>query len=68
MNEIVEAFVKLGMQASYHYADDSTAEWKLGGQAKAKALELFDANPELQEEMRKEAVGFLWSISMERPA
>lgn len=61
-------FKKLGMQASYHYADDSTKEWGLGRKNEAAALALFDdAEPELQTAMREISTGFLWSLNMARP-
>ena len=58
----LEDFDYLGRTASYHYADDSCGEWKLGDIAKEAAIELFKANPDLQEEMREIAKGFLWSL------
>ena len=64
---IVTEFREAGNLASYHYADDSCKEWRLGDEAKRKALALFDSHPELQAEMREQARGFLWSLSMERP-
>ena len=70
MNELLsipEQFKTLGMQASYHYACDYGSEWKLGRPLEQKALKLFDANPELQAEMRDIAKDFLWSLKSERP-
>ncbi len=60
MNKIIEEFKKFGNEASYHFADDSGAEWKHGNIAKRKAMCLFDENPKLQDEMKKVAEGFLW--------
>ncbi|HLF12078.1 MAG TPA: hypothetical protein VJA26_12765 [Gammaproteobacteria bacterium] len=66
-NEIVEAFKNLGNTASYHYADDSTKEWNLGHKAEDEALAIFDANPNLETELRSVARGFLWSLTSKRP-
>ena len=63
----IKDFKDLGLTASYHYADDSGKEWGLGRKAQDKALEIFDANPDLQEVMRGIATGFLWSLNMRRP-
>ena len=60
-------FDRCARSASFHYADDSTSEWKLADQQKADALSVFDANPHLQERMRILAIGNLWSLNMERP-
>jgi hypothetical protein len=68
MNIILEQFKKHGDMASFHYADDSASgEWRLGHAEEQKALELFDANPELQNEMREIAKGFLWTLELSRP-
>lgn len=65
--DTINAFKKAGVQASYFYADDTTKEWDLAADAKAKALALFDAHPELQPQMRAVARDFLWSLRMARP-
>lgn len=62
----LDEFKRLGEKASYHYADDSTKEWDLASSAKLQALEVFDANPELQPQMRAIAKGFLWGCEMPR--
>ena len=67
MNDILERFKKHARDASYHYADDSTKEWGLGDREKRQALELFDANPDLQPAMRDAAARELWSLNRERP-
>ena len=67
MNKITEEFKKLGMSASYHYADDSGIEWGHANLDKAKALKLFDDNPDLQDEMRVASRDFLWSLGSSRP-
>lgn len=57
-------FYRLGMDASYHYADDSTSEWHLGDHCRARAMEFYHANPELQPRMREIAAQFLWSLEL----
>ena len=66
LEAILEEFKMHGMKASYHYADDSGREWHLASREKSAALDLFDANPELQDKMREISHGFLWSLSLER--
>ena len=65
---ILNQFDHAGRQASYHYADDSTREWKQGDDWKKKALDIYDAHPELHLRMRVIAHGFLWSLETERKA
>jgi len=68
VNAILEQFKTHGMYASFHYADDTASgEWRLGRAEELKALKLFDDNPELQDEMREIAQGFLWSLKEGRP-
>ena len=67
MNKVVKLFKTWGNESSFYYADDSTKEWSIANCLKSCALELFDAFPEYQQEMRKEAKQFLWSLSIERP-
>lgn len=63
--EVLAEFDRLGKDASYHFADDSGNEWGLANKAMREALALFDANPQLQSQMRELAKGFLWSLSFE---
>jgi len=65
--EVVATFKTLGQKASYHYADDSCREWDQAREYKKIALDLFDACPEYQNEMREVAKRFLWSLKEERP-
>jgi hypothetical protein len=65
MNKIVEQFKKHGLDASFHYADDTTKEWYLGDRDKEKALKLYYDNPELRAEMMEVSKGFLWSLESE---
>ena len=68
MNEILEQFKDYGMQASFHYADDTASgEWRLGSNLESRALKLFDENPELQPEMREIAKRFIWTLHIKRP-
>jgi len=66
--DTLDRFKKHGQTASYHFADDSGSEWGHGNKEKALALELFDANENLQPQMRELAKEhFLWSLASERP-
>lgn len=67
MNDTLIKFKRHASRASYHYADDSGKEWGLAKQDKDAALELFDANPDMQDEMRSMAKSELWSLNSERP-
>ena len=67
MITLTERFKELGMQASYHYADDTCKEWGAGDKAKHQALKIFDDNPALQPELRKIAADFLWTLEIDRP-
>jgi hypothetical protein len=66
-DQIIAAFKKAGDKASYHYADDSAREWPEADKAKAEALAIFDAHPELHGLFRQTARGFLWTLNHERP-
>lgn len=65
--EIVALFKAYGLAASFHYADDSGHEWAAGRQAQDDAENLFDHHPELEQQFREEAKGFLWSLALSRP-
>ena len=67
MNEVLQQFKDLGMQASYHYACDHGSEWRLGTPLERRALKLFDDNPSMQRYMRDIAKGFLWSLKSVSP-
>ena len=66
---VFDDFKTHGMNASFHYADDTASgEWRLGAAEEAKALKIFDGcPPEYQEKMREIARGFLWSLASKRP-
>jgi len=55
-------FDALGRQASFHYADDSGKEWSQAKTLEAQARALFEQNPDLQDQMREMARGFLWTL------
>lgn len=67
MNDVLTEFKRLGAKASFHYADDSCKEWDLAYGAEREALRLYDEHPELEDEMREIAGGFLWSLEWKRP-
>ena len=69
METILSKFKHHGLTASYYFADDTASgEWRNGYGEQRKALELFDAHPDLHAEMREIAKNFLWSLSSERPS
>ena len=60
--EILENFKTCGMDASYHYADDSGKEWHLAYPLVDKCMKLVKEHTELREEMREIAKKFIFSI------
>ena len=60
--EILEEFKTYGMDASYHYADDSGQEWKFAYPLVDKCMKLVKEHTELREEMREIAKKFIFSI------
>ena len=62
---VLTEFESLGKSASYHYADDSGKEWGAAKRSERAAMILFHDHPELQEEMKEIARGFLWSLPKE---
>ena len=60
--EILENFKTCGMDASYHYADDTGQEWKFAYPLVDKCMKLVKEHPELHEEMREIAKRFIFSI------
>ena len=60
--QALDEFRELGVLASIHYADDTAGgEWRLARKYVTSALQVFDANPRLQPEMRRIAKQFLWA-------
>lgn len=62
---ILEDFKSAGMQASFHYADDSGKEWGRARTLQNEAMQMYRDNPDLQDEMKTIAKGFLWSLPKE---
>ena len=62
---IIEQFLKHGNSASFHYADDSGREWAAARLDEYEAMQLYMDNPDMQEEMEKQA-SFLWSIQQSK--
>ena len=60
--EILEEFKKAGLDASYHYADDSGQEWKFAYPLVDKCMKLVKEHPELHEEMKEISKKFIFSI------
>jgi hypothetical protein len=60
--DLLEKFREDGMQASFHYADDSCKEWGNANRLERECLKVFDNNPELQDEMRVIAESFIWKL------
>lgn len=60
MNPILEEFKKTGMDASYHFADDTGKEWGAGYQLKQVCYNLWHSHPELHDEMREVGKKFLF--------
>lgn len=61
--DILKQFKEAGMNASYHYADDSGKEWKLGAEESRKCYALAKAHPELLPQMWEIARGFLFMFN-----
>jgi hypothetical protein len=63
VNFILEQFESHGINASFHYADDTASgEWRLGQAEEARARKLFKDNPGMHNSMREIAKGFLWTL------
>ena len=60
--EILEEFKTYGMDASYHYADDTGKEWKFAYPLVDKCLKLVKEHPELHEEMKEIAKHFIFPM------
>lgn len=60
--KILEEFKTYGMDASYHYADDSGQEWKFAYPLVDRCMKLVKEHPELHEEMKEIAKRFIFSI------
>lgn len=62
--EILDEFQKHGMNASYHYADDSGKEWQLGSVEADKCRAMVLKHPELADKFRNIARHFLFSMEI----
>ena len=60
--EILEKFKTYGMDASYHYADDTGQEWKVAYSLVNKCIKLVKEHPELHEEMKEISKKFIFSM------
>ena len=61
--KILEELKKCGMDASYHYADDTGKEWKFAYSLVDKCIKLVKEHPELHEEMKEIAKHFIFSMN-----
>ena len=61
--EILEEFKKAGLDASFHYADDTGQEWKFAYPLVDKCMKLVKEHPELHEEMKEIAKRFIFSMT-----
>lgn len=64
--EILENFKTYGMDASYHYADDSRQEWKFAYPLVDKCLKLVKEHPELHAEMAEIAKNFIFLMTFNK--
>jgi len=60
MSDINE-FWRLARKASFHFADDTTKEWRMGSDAESAAIKLLDEHPEWLPEVRANW-GELWPL------
>ena len=60
--KILEEFKTYGMDASFHYADDTGQEWKFAYPLVDKCMKLVKEHPELHEEMKEISKKFIFSI------
>lgn len=62
--QILARFKEMGMAASYHFADDTGAEWRRGSALSGRAIRLAKAHPELREQFLEIGKKFLWNLQM----
>ena len=69
MNEqeqhVLAEFERLGKEASFHFAAESSGDWRNGYPKQQQAMKIYWAWPKLQPQMDKIGVGFLWSLEMQ---
>ena len=61
--KILEEFKTYGMDASYHYADDTGQEWKFAYPLVDKCMKLAKEHPSLHTEMAEIAKHFIFLMS-----
>ena len=64
--KILENFKTYGMDASYHYADDTGQEWNFAYPLVEKCMKLAKEYPELHAEMAKIAKHFIFAMSFKK--
>ena len=64
--EILEEFKKCGLDASFHYADDSGQEWKFAYPLVSKCMKLAKEYPELHPEMAEIAKNFIFLMTFNK--
>lgn len=63
--QILEEFKKAGLDASFHYADDTGKEWHLAYPLVDKCMKLAKEHPELHTEMAEIAKHFIFAMSFQ---
>ena len=64
--KILENFKTYGMDASYHYADDSGQEWKFAYPLVDQCMKLAKEHVELHTEMAEIAKHFIFAMSFNK--
>ena len=64
--KILENFKTYGMDASFHYADDTGQEWKFAYPLVDKCMKLAKEHTELHTEMREIAKHFIFAMSFQK--
>ena len=63
--QILEEFKKAGLDASFHYADDTGKEWHLAYPLVDKCMKLSKEHPSLHTEMKEIAKHFIFLVSFQ---
>ena len=64
--EILEEFKNCGLDASFHYADDSGLEWKFAYPLVDKCMKLAKEYPSLHTEMAEIAKHFIFTMAFKK--
>lgn len=64
--QILEEFKKAGLDASYHYADDTGKEWHFAYPLVSKCMKLAKEYPELHTEMAEIANHFIFLMTFKK--